>query len=86
MPGPTSIARLPRLATSLGAPLDATRSRADGTARSRADGTARTGRLRDDLARLTQDLAHAYEDLIRVDPTHWHLLQPNWPSDRVGMG
>jgi KDO2-lipid IV(A) lauroyltransferase len=43
---------------------------------------ARTGRLRDDLGRLTQDLAHAYEDLIRVEPTHWHLLQPNWPSDR----
>ena len=45
--------------------------------------TARTGRLRDDLGRVTQDLAHAYEDLIRVDPTHWHLLQPNWPSDRI---
>ena len=24
-----------------------------------------------------------YEDLIRVEPTHWHLLQPNWPSDRA---
>jgi KDO2-lipid IV(A) lauroyltransferase len=42
----------------------------------------RSGRLRDDLTRLTQDLAHSYEDLIRVEPTHWHLLQPNWPSDR----
>jgi KDO2-lipid IV(A) lauroyltransferase len=41
----------------------------------------RAGRLRDDLARVTQELAHAYEDLIRVEPTHWHLLQPNWPSD-----
>ncbi len=30
--------------------------------------TTRTGRLRDDLARVTQDLAHAYEDLIRVEP------------------
>jgi KDO2-lipid IV(A) lauroyltransferase len=58
------------------APLD--------TSRSRAAGTARTGRLRDDLRRVTQDLAHAYEDLIRVEPTHWHLLQPNWPSDRQG--
>jgi KDO2-lipid IV(A) lauroyltransferase len=56
------------------------------TTRSRADGTARTGRLRDDIARVTQDLAHAYEDLIRVDPTHWHLLQPNWPSDRMRVG
>ena len=25
------------------------------------------------------------KDLIRVEPTHWHLLQPNWPSDVVGM-
>ncbi len=29
---------------------------------------ARSGRLRDDLARVTQDLAHAFEDLIRADP------------------
>jgi KDO2-lipid IV(A) lauroyltransferase len=43
--------------------------------------TGRTGKLRDDLGRVTQDLAHAYEDLIRAEPTHWHLLQPNWPSD-----
>jgi lauroyl/myristoyl acyltransferase len=42
----------------------------------------REGRLRADLARVTQDLAHRFEDLIRVEPTHWHLLQPNWPSDR----
>ena len=41
-----------------------------------------SGRLRDDLARVTQDLAHRFEDLIRAAPTHWHLLQPNWPSDR----
>ena len=56
------------------------------TSRSRVDGTARTVRLRDDLARVTQDLAHAYEDLIRVEPTHWHLLQPNWPSDTARVG
>lgn len=55
------------------------------TSRSRATGAARTGRLRDDLTRVTQDLAHAYEDLIRVEPTHWHLLQPNWPSDRAAL-
>jgi KDO2-lipid IV(A) lauroyltransferase len=41
----------------------------------------RTGRIRDDLARVTQTLAYRFEDLIRADPTHWHLLQPNWPSD-----
>lgn len=41
----------------------------------------RTGRLRDDVARVTQDLAVALEDLIRRAPTQWHVLQPNWPSD-----
>jgi KDO2-lipid IV(A) lauroyltransferase len=44
--------------------------------------TNRTGGLRADVARVTQDLAHAFEDLIRVAPDQWHLLQPNWPSDR----
>jgi KDO2-lipid IV(A) lauroyltransferase len=43
---------------------------------------ARAGRIRTDLTRVTQDLAHCFEDLIRAEPTHWHLLQPNWPSDR----
>jgi phosphatidylinositol dimannoside acyltransferase len=44
--------------------------------------TERSGRIRHDLARVTQELAYRFEDLIRVAPTHWHLLQPNWPSDR----
>ena len=42
----------------------------------------RSGRLRDDIARVTQDLADRFEDLIRAAPEQWHLLQPNWPSDR----
>jgi KDO2-lipid IV(A) lauroyltransferase len=42
---------------------------------------AREGRLRDDVARVTQDLAHRLEDLIRMAPEQWHLMQPNWPSD-----
>ncbi len=42
----------------------------------------RTGRLRDDVAAATQALAHELEDLIRLAPEQWHLLQPNWPSDR----
>jgi lauroyl/myristoyl acyltransferase len=41
----------------------------------------RTGRLRDDVARLTQDIAHELEGLIRRAPEQWHLFQPNWPSD-----
>ena len=44
--------------------------------------TARAGRLRDDLARITQSLAHAFETLISAAPQQWHLMQPNWPSDR----
>lgn len=41
----------------------------------------RQGRLRDDVARVTQDLGRALEDLIRRAPEQWHLQQPNWPSD-----
>jgi KDO2-lipid IV(A) lauroyltransferase len=43
---------------------------------------AREGKLRDDVARITQDLAHELELLIRRAPDQWHLMQPNWPSDR----
>jgi KDO2-lipid IV(A) lauroyltransferase len=48
--------------------------------------TERRGRLREDVERVTQDLAHALERLIRVAPEQWHLLQPNWPSDRLALG
>jgi KDO2-lipid IV(A) lauroyltransferase len=50
----------------IGAPLDRTRR----------------GSLRDDIARITQDLAHELERFVRAAPEQWHLLQPNWPSDR----
>lgn len=43
--------------------------------------TSRTGRMRDDVQRVTQELARRFETLIRRAPTQWHLLQPNWPSD-----
>jgi phosphatidylinositol dimannoside acyltransferase len=43
----------------------------------------RRGSLRDDVARVTQDLAWALEDLIREAPEQWHLMQPNWPSDHA---
>jgi KDO2-lipid IV(A) lauroyltransferase len=46
----------------------------------------RRGKLRDDVQRVTQDLAHALEELIRKAPEQWHLLQPNWPSDRQHAG
>ena len=47
--------------------------------------TARTGRLREDVARVTQDLARDFEVLIRAAPEQWHLMQPNWPSDRAAL-
>ncbi|MEM9614093.1 MAG: phosphatidylinositol mannoside acyltransferase [Actinomycetota bacterium] len=39
--------------------------------------------LRADIARMTQALATAMESLIRAAPDQWHLLEPNWPSDRL---
>ena len=31
----------------------------------------------------TQRIATALEGLISRDPTQWHILQPNWPSDHL---
>ena len=41
----------------------------------------RAGRLREDVARVTQELAYRFEALIRRAPEQWMLMQPNWPSD-----
>lgn len=43
--------------------------------------TSRQGRLSDDVARVTAELAVQLESLIRRAPEQWHLFQPNWPSD-----
>lgn len=48
--------------------------------------TARRGRFRDDVVRVTQELARELEVLIRRAPEQWHLLQPNWPSDPGWQG
>ncbi|HKH87718.1 MAG TPA: phosphatidylinositol mannoside acyltransferase, partial [Acidimicrobiales bacterium] len=40
----------------------------------------RTGRLRTDVAAMTQMLAAEFEDLIRAAPEQWHMFQPNWPG------
>ena len=40
----------------------------------------RTGSLRDDVRRVTQALASEFENLIRIAPEQWHVLQPNWPD------
>jgi phosphatidylinositol dimannoside acyltransferase len=44
---------------------------------------ARTGTFRQDVARITQAIADELESLIRLAPDQWHLMQPNWPSDRA---
>ncbi len=48
--------------------------------------TTRHGRLREDVHRVTQDLAHVLERQVRRAPDQWHLLQPNWPSDFRALG
>jgi phosphatidylinositol dimannoside acyltransferase len=45
----------------------------------------RAGRLRDDVARVTQAVADRLAGLIRTAPEQWHLLQPNWPSDHEAI-
>jgi KDO2-lipid IV(A) lauroyltransferase len=35
------------------------------------------------VAAMTQALAKEMESLIRAAPEQWHLVQPNWPSDRA---
>ena len=36
-----------------------------------------------EAAEVTRLIAAGLEQLIRKAPEQWHLLQPNWPSDRV---
>lgn len=37
------------------------------------------------LVEVTQQIAAGLETLIEAAPEQWHLLQPNWPSDRVAV-
>lgn len=53
-----------------------------GVVRPPLDTTRRGPRLRDDIEAITQRLADELEILIRRAPEQWHLMQPNWPSDR----
>lgn len=46
----------------------------------------RRGRLRDDVVRITGDLARELEWLIGRAPEQWHVMQPNWPSDFEAEG
>lgn len=42
-----------------------------------------TGTRSEKVQALTQVLAHEMESMIRMAPDQWHMVQPNWPSDRV---
>ena len=46
----------------------------------------RHGRFRDDVQRVTQDLATELERFVRKAPEQWHVLQPGWPSDFRALG
>ena len=77
------------LALRTGAPLIPTGVYDEGGGRHRAVirppiPVERRGSFRDDVARITQAMAGELEGLIRRRPDQWHLLQPNWPSDRPG--
>ena len=39
-----------------------------------------------EVSRVTGEIARELEGLIRRAPEQWHLLQPNWPSDREVSG
>jgi KDO2-lipid IV(A) lauroyltransferase len=41
---------------------------------------SRTGKLREDVQRITQALTTEFENLIRLAPEQWHVLQANWPD------
>jgi len=48
--------------------------------------TERQGSFRADVHRVTQAMAAEFEGLIRRAPEQWHVFQPLWPVDRVGVG
>ncbi|MDA8267877.1 MAG: phosphatidylinositol mannoside acyltransferase [Actinomycetota bacterium] len=45
--------------------------------------TARTADLRSDVHRVTQQLATAFEGLVRRAPDQWYCFQPMWPEDHA---
>lgn len=45
----------------------------------------RRGSLREDVTRITQQIADELEVLIRAEPEQWHLMAPNWPSDHDAL-
>lgn len=45
----------------------------------------RSGSLRDDVRRVTQELAHRFETLIAAAPDQWLMMQPVWSRDRLAQ-
>ena len=45
--------------------------------------TEREGKLRQDVARVTQELADSLGGLIRREPTQWHVFQPLFLGDEA---
>ncbi len=45
----------------------------------------RQGNLREDVARISRDIARSFEELILLEPEQWHLMSPNWPSDHEAL-
>lgn len=45
----------------------------------------RQGKMRDDIKRITQNIADVMEKQIRREPHQWLVLQPNWPSDHDAL-
>lgn len=41
-----------------------------------------SGSRSDQVRLMTEELARQLEELIRAAPDQWHMVQPNWPSDR----
>ena len=48
--------------------------------------TKRSGSLRADVAAVSQEIATAFEDLIRRAPEQWHVFQPLWVEPETTRG
>lgn len=38
----------------------------------------------EEIKKTMQKVAHLLEELIKGDPSQWHMFMPGWPSDREG--
>ena len=43
------------------------------------------GRMKEDIVRITQNIASVMEMQIQREPHQWIVLQPNWPSDHAAL-